>query len=130
MAILLYEGTQYDCILSDYAAEQVGMSSEDDDFPDTLFGHDTDELINRITRYCDNPGDLVFEIEYNCEGQPWFAIKTQRPSSFRAYFRHFEADTKQVVITHFIKKEQQKLKNSDKQLMYEIYDEYARNGGY
>lgn len=62
MAILLYEGTQYDCILSDYAAEQVGMSSEDDDFPDTLFGHDTDELINRITRYCDNPGDLVLTL--------------------------------------------------------------------
>ncbi|MGN7054717.1 hypothetical protein [Neisseria sp. P0003.S004] len=130
MAILLYEGERFDCILSDHAAEQVSMSSEDDDFPETLFGHDTDELIQRIVRYCDNPGDLVFEIEYNCEGYPWFAIKTQRPSSFRAYFRHFDANERQMVITHFAKKEQQKLKDSDKQQMYESYDEYARNGGY
>lgn len=35
-----------------------------------------------------------------------------------------------MVITHFAKKEQQKLKDSDKQQMYESYDEYARNGGY
>lgn len=130
MAILLYDGERFDCILSNHAADQVGMSSEDDDFPETLFGYDTTELLQRIARYCDNPGDLVFEIEYNCEGYPWFAIKTQRPSSLRAYFRHFDANERQMVITHFAKKEQQKLKDSDKQQMYESYDEYARNGGY
>lgn len=130
MPILLYQGERFDCILSNYAAEQLGMDSEEDDFPEQLFGYETDELLDRIVRYCDDPSDLVFELEYNSEGVPWFAIKTQRPSSLRAYFRHFESDETQMVITHFIRKTNPKLLPQDKQLMREIYDDYSKNGGY
>ena len=130
MPILLYEGERFDCILSDYAAEQLGMAGEEDDFPDSLFGYDTDELIDRIVRYCNDPSSLLFELEFNAEGHPWFAIKTQRPSSLRAYFRHFESDERQMVITHFIRKTNPKLLPSDKKRMKEIYDEYSKNGGY
>ena len=130
MPILLYEGERFDCILSDYAAKQLGMDGEEDDFPDSLFGFDTDELIARIVRYCNDPSDLKFELEFNSEGYPWFAIKTQRPGSLRAYFRHFESDERQMVITHFHRKTTPKLLPSDKKLMKEIYDDYSKNGGY
>lgn len=115
--------------MSDYAAKQVGMSDENDDFPEQLFGRDTDELLDRIVRYCDDPSELE-EFEINSEGEPWFAIKTQRPNSLRAYFRHFEADERQMVITHFIRKVHPKLQDGDKMLMREIYDRYSREGGY
>jgi hypothetical protein len=130
MPIKLYSGERYNCILSDEAAKQAGLESEDDDFPEQLFGFDTDELLSRIVGYCDDPSDLDSELEYNSEGTPWFAIKTQRPSSLRAYFRHFESDERQMVITHFIRKLHPKLLPRDKKKMREIYDKYARNGGY
>lgn len=130
MPILLYKGDRFNCILSDYAAEQVSMASEEDDFPDFLFGFETDELLYRIVCYCNDPSNLVFELEWNAEGHPYFAIKTQQPSSLRAYFRHFECDDRQMVITHFIRKTTPKLLPEDKKRMREIYDDYSKNGGY
>lgn len=124
MAELIYKGSVYGCVLSDEAIEQIGFDGEN--LPERICGEDLEELWVRIIRYCD--GVLLKEpFELNCEGPPFWAVKTARPESLRAYFWH---DGNNMIISHFIKKTTQKLTREDHLKMRLIMDSYNRNGGF
>ncbi len=125
MAVLLYKGSRFDCVLSDNATAQIGYDGEN--LPETICGEDCMELLVRIVRYCDGE-PLKEPFELNHEGHIFWAIKTARPESLRAYFWH-DGD-KIMVISHFIKKKTQKLTAEDYSKMRRIMDLYNRNGGY
>ncbi|WNU97819.1 hypothetical protein RSJ68_03575 [Neisseria sp. DTU_2020_1000833_1_SI_GRL_NUU_006] len=124
MAELIYKGLVYGCVLSDEAVEQIGFDGEN--LPERICGEDSEELWVRIIRYCDGE-KLIEPFELNCEGLPFWAVKTARPESLRAYFWH---DGNIMVISHFIKKNTQKLTREDHHKMRLIMDSYNRNGGF
>lgn len=129
MPEVIYKGLRYSCVLSDKAMKQIGFNRNDIDFPKKICGEDSKELLARIVRYCDGI-PLNEPLELNNEGPYFWAIKTARPESLRAYFFHDEDyNGENMVITHFIKKTTQKLTLEDKTKMKLIRDEYIRNGG-
>lgn len=83
MAELIYKGLVYGCVLSDEAVEQIGFDGEN--LPERICGEDSEELWVRIIRYCDGE-KLIEPFELNHEGDPFWAVKTARPESLRAYF--------------------------------------------
>ena len=124
MAELIYKGSVYGCVLSDEAVEQIGFDGEN--LPERICGEDSEELWVRIIRYCDGE-KLIEPFELNHEGDPFWAVKTARPESLRAYFWH---DGNNMVISHFIKKTTPKLTSEDHLKMRLIMDSYNRNGGF
>ena len=124
MAELIYKGLVYGCVLSDEAVEQIGFDGEN--LPERICGEDSEELWVRIIRYCDGE-KLIEPFELNCEGLPFWAVKTARPESLRAYFWH---DGDYMVISHFIKKTTPKLTSEDREKMRLIKYFYNRNGGF
>ncbi len=124
--ILIYQGSVFRCILSADAATQLGINADTQDWPDTVCGEDSEEILTRIIMYCDGE-HLDVPIELNHEGSCFWAIKTARPQSLRAYFWQ---DDKDMVISHFIKKQTPKLLPEDQSRMRRIKDYYDRHGGY
>lgn len=126
MPLLIYQGSVFRCILSDFAAEQAGLSENSADLPETVCGEDAAELFARIVMFCDGE-HLDIPLELNHEGSCFWAVKTARPQSLRAYFWEDGSD---MVISHFIKKQSPKLLPEDNTKMRMIKDSYERNGGY
>lgn len=124
MAIRIYQGAVYDCYLSETAANEIGFSEADEDLPESICGEESNEIISRIIMYCDGEC-LEIPFELNQEGHVFWAIKTARPQSLRAYFWH---EGKDMIITHFIKKDTPQLTPQNKTKMHQIRDDYNRNG--